>query len=267
MDAAFLDHGFFEKTGNFSVGRELTLGADIIASIGDPRFVTDQYFATVYSWMPFVSKPRVNRELGTLDRDLPPDLAILVYCMKLLMWWPPDHDQVTQVNARTAAYATAKSTLRAAEDAGFLTLTMLQARILVSLYEVGHSIFPAAYLSAGACGRHGTLLGIDTLDAMSQACLVGEEARMEEQRRTWWAVLILDRYDPATQAPYIPGQSRTRNVLLTWLGRYLNLGHPTRTLPTKDPEPHDLLPSKNDVWEAGVGNREPFGLDLQANSL
>ena len=192
--ASFMDHSFFEETGIHDAEPDLALGDDTIASIGDPRFVTDQYFATVYSWMPFISKSRVNRELGTLDRHLPTDLAILIYCMKLLMWWPPDHDQFTQANARTVAYITAKSTLGAAEDAGFLTLTMLQARILVSLYEVGHSIFPAAYFSVGACGRHGVFLGIDKLDLMNQACLVGGEVRMEEQRRTWWAVLILDRY-------------------------------------------------------------------------
>jgi hypothetical protein len=46
------------------------------------------------------------------------------------------------------------------EATGTATLLMLQANILVTWYEYGQAIYPAAYMTAGWCTRYGNMLGI-----------------------------------------------------------------------------------------------------------
>ena len=71
---------------------------------------------------------------------------------------------------------------------------MLQAGILIAIYELGQAIYPAAYLTVGACARFGLGLAINTL---SKAPPGGVDERswneIEEKQRVWWAVLLLDR--------------------------------------------------------------------------
>lgn len=67
----------------------------------------------------------------------------------------------TQEKAKTPAYLAAKRNLLAAELEGMLTLQILQASIIVLMNEVGHAIYPAAYMSVGTCAKYGLALGID----------------------------------------------------------------------------------------------------------
>lgn len=83
------------------------------------------------------------------------------------------------------------------ETSGNLSLRILQAGILIALYETGHAIYPAAYLSVGACVRYGIALGIDKLvlepDGAHDGLRIYTQTEVEEQRRVWWALLLLDR--------------------------------------------------------------------------
>jgi hypothetical protein len=63
----------------------------------------------------------------------------------------------------------------------------------LALYELGHAIYPAAFLSIGACARYAHALGINvsrTLKTRKVLTLV----EVEERRRVWWAIVILDRF-------------------------------------------------------------------------
>jgi hypothetical protein len=94
-----------------------------------------------------------------------------------------------------ALYHAAKRFHMAVEAVGVLSVHVLQANILTAIYEMGHAIYPAAYISVGTCARYGLALGIDK-------CVTGppcesEWARfwveIEEKRRAWWAIILLDR--------------------------------------------------------------------------
>jgi hypothetical protein len=60
------------------------------------------------------------------------------------------------------------------------------------LYEIGHGIYPAAYLSIGSCIRYGGALGVN-LAIEDIATKSQDDVDSEERRRSWWAILVLDR--------------------------------------------------------------------------
>jgi len=93
---------------------------------------------------------------------------------------------------KTAAYLASKHLYLELEIQGILSLQVLQAGILIALFELGHAIFPSAAVSVEACVRFGYDLGINW-DAKFPEKKPFEWADREEQNRVWWAVVILDR--------------------------------------------------------------------------
>jgi len=189
----FIDYDVYRDAQLWLPRVDLPLPPEVTGYVSDMEFIVSQHFATTQSWMPIISKKKIYRELADKRSRHQSDFTILLYCMKLLMWWPAGRDRYTKIDPRTAAYSTATRLLHEAEAAGTLTLQLLQAKLLVSLYELGHGIYPAAYLSVGSCARYGTALGIDRTNEASQSNYATGSVDLEEMRRCWWAIIILDR--------------------------------------------------------------------------
>jgi len=157
--------------------------------------VSAKFFDTIHVWMPLISKKRfydyLMNPLSQLSQPRA-DLTILIFCMKLINWSPVKQ---TQDKAKTPAYLAAKRILLTAELEGMLTLQILQATIIVLIYEVGHAIYPAAYMSVGSCAKYGLALGIDKQRAISSTASILDILEEEERRRAWWAIVVFDRFD------------------------------------------------------------------------
>ncbi|RAL61502.1 hypothetical protein DID88_009431 [Monilinia fructigena] len=107
-----------------------------------------------------------------------------------------------------------------------VSLILLQANILITLFEYGQAIYPAAWMSAGWCSRYAILLGINGFDTSSQ--LIGSVdtwTEQEERYRTWWGVLILDRM--------------------------VSIGSKSHLLTTQEPKEEDPLPVEDAAWDHG----------------
>ena len=133
---------------------------DVLELIGDGSSVTaiaNEYFATVHIWMPIVSQKRLMVNMSSPHWEAGPDLALLFLCMKLIISRPPDGIESYQASV----YISAKRFLALMEAAGTVSLFVLQAGLLITWYEYGQAIYPAAWMSAGWCVRYGNLLGIN----------------------------------------------------------------------------------------------------------
>lgn len=60
-------------------------------------------------------------------------------------------------------YLHVKQCLCHLEAHSVLTLKLLQSELLVAIYETGHAIYPAAYLTVGHCVRLGHALNLQDL--------------------------------------------------------------------------------------------------------
>jgi len=157
---------------------------------GNPeiRIVASRFFDTI-PYLPIISK-KIFYEL--LNPLLPwrADAAFLCLCMKVVLWSPlAQHD-----DPQTTDYLAAKRYLSELESGGVFTMPMLQGRVILSMYEMGHGIYPAAYSSIAASSAHGCAL---RLSGQKDAKKTGKSLTWieeEEQRRVWWAIVILERY-------------------------------------------------------------------------
>ncbi|KAJ5923073.1 hypothetical protein N7516_010776 [Penicillium verrucosum] len=74
---------------------------------------------------------------------------------------------------------------------GTNSLEMLQSRLLLTVFEIGHAIYPSAYISTAANMRAAASLGIN---ATCKNLRFRDPWKVEEARQTWRGIVITDRY-------------------------------------------------------------------------
>ncbi|KAL7898917.1 fungal-specific transcription factor domain-containing protein [Trichoderma sp. SZMC 28014] len=219
--AFFLDSDDLAPRGAnaFSWSRQLDIHGIVAEHLEDDRAaLCEEYLSTVHEWLPMVSRKRLFNELNNNSDDADGCLPIFLLCMKAFTTRDGN-------GARDSpSYLLARSLCSEVESAGFLSLRLVQSLILLATYEMSHAIYPCAYSTLGRASRLGLLLGLH--DRKNNKLFKGAETwtLREEQRRTWWAIFLLDRL--------------------------MNI---ETNLPITVPEParDELLPINDDDWDEG----------------
>lgn len=162
----------------------------IMGSIDQLESIADRWFTTIHIWFPILSKKRIELLLTDPGFEPAPDVALLFSAMHLLT----NGGINCGSTKRNDIYWTVKNYAVTLEAYAIMTPQLLQSKVLIALYEIGHAIYPAAYLSVGSCATFGKALGLDNRkDSPQMLRRFGAWAEQEELRRLWWAILILDR--------------------------------------------------------------------------
>ncbi|KAI1632203.1 hypothetical protein F4809DRAFT_656731 [Biscogniauxia mediterranea] len=182
----------------------------------EAQAVFEAYFSSVHTWLPILSKKRIQRILvdASAAADNSSIHSLLFQYMRLLASPAPASGAST-----ATPYQVARESLMRAEAAHLPSLALLQSAILLTVYEIAHGVYPAAYLRVG----HAAQLFRETRTWNGR----------EEERRAWWAVFCLDRF--------------------------VNQGVEGLAPCTPEPSPGELLPAHETAWDAGaVGFNEPL---------
>lgn len=100
-----------------------------------------------------VSKLRVSRLLRSGTSISAADTQALLQCMMLL-----SENQGLQLQSKR--YEAVKSVIGFLERRGQYCVDFLAAYTLLALYEVGHALYPEAYMSVTACVRICCVIGV-----------------------------------------------------------------------------------------------------------
>jgi len=190
----FLDNEMF-KEARLSIPRPTPpVPEDICQMLGNLdglREITTRFFGTTHTWFPMLSRKRFEIMLNDPGFKPLPDVALLFSAMHLLT----DEGSNCRNSTRTNSYWSVKDYAVALEANAVMTPQLLQANVLIAAYEIGHAIYPGGYLSVGRCAIIGKALGLDNRkNAPQMLRRYGAWAELEELRRLWWAILLLDRW-------------------------------------------------------------------------
>lgn len=186
----FLDPGLLQYSQLETVDAVPHAPSHILHLLGDLdaiRITAERFFGHIHRWMPFISKKRFYDLYLQPSFRTRSDVVLLLLAMKLITAFPP----VGPRSPRTALYHATKHFYVVVEDS--LSILVLQAGLLVALYELGHGIYPAAFLSIGACARYAYALGINVSQTVFTKRVI-TLVEVEERRRVWWALVVLDRF-------------------------------------------------------------------------
>lgn len=151
-----------------------------------------RYFRTIQTWFPVVSETRYNAQLASLRVKMdaaPADFSLLTLCMALVCKEPTARG--IPVSARSQ-YTSLKGFVTHLEAMGANSLEIIQSRVLLTIFEIGHAIYPSAYISAAANIRAAISLGIGSLREDPHTVL-GDLENATEAQKVWCAILIIDR--------------------------------------------------------------------------
>ncbi|KAK4454766.1 hypothetical protein QBC34DRAFT_392562 [Podospora aff. communis PSN243] len=158
----------------------------ILSNSATVQAAISEYFATVHAWFPFISKKRLA--IGTSLWEGGPDVAMLFLGMMLVCRTRGEEERGMEL------YRSAKGFVAVLVEGGVVSLGVLQGLILIAVWEMGMGVYPGAWMTVAQCARYVDLLGIPSFK--ESALVLGGAAtwtEVEERRRAWWAVYVLDR--------------------------------------------------------------------------
>ncbi|KZL63222.1 fungal specific transcription factor [Colletotrichum incanum] len=227
-DAFFIDNDLHKPISHATEGEPFSVPAYFTTMAGQPDAVYEMYFDSVDTWLPFINRKRLKQDLEAESPSEATEMTGLLLSMKLIT----NNDLEDEPSEELGLYDEVKGYLQRNEIIMATTLRYFQSIVLLGLYEISHGIYPEAYLTIGQAARLGLLRGIQDRKHATQ--LFQEPPTWtywEEERRTWWATSILERYI---------------NINL--------VGFP---LATPEPAQGDLLPSSDEVWRRGETGTNP----------
>jgi hypothetical protein len=186
LDPSILQHGQVEIPQAATAVPSHVL--KLLGDLHNLRAAVADFFQNIHKWMPFISKKRLYDVHLRPSFHTRADVVLLLLSLKLMATLPP----VNPRNPRTPLYHSVKHFYLEVEGSCNCSILVLQAKVLLSLYELGHGIYPAAFLSIGACARYAYALGING-GTSTKTKKVLTLVEMEEEKRVWWAIVILDR--------------------------------------------------------------------------
>ncbi|KAE8445829.1 hypothetical protein EG329_012752 [Mollisiaceae sp. DMI_Dod_QoI] len=207
--------------------------------LGSPKGfqnMASRYFEGAGSRLPIISQVRFFERLPTVVSNPQADFILLCLCMHLLSQAPSFPGQ----NMQSSLYVSVKSHISLLEATGFLSLDVVQARLLVTFYEMGHGIHPAGSTSIAACAQMARLLSLNKKQFQNIDDSYAAKIVSEEQKRVWWAVMNLDRY--------------------------INLLNGDSLSHTEDPQANDHLPIEDTIWAQNmIPDTGPLNLGTPSN--
>lgn len=164
--------------------------AELKAHIGDRERLhatISNYFSTMHQRVTIVCKKRFLDRLIS-SSTVPADFAILCLVMDLVIRQPstPTASMLSQ------AYGSVKSLIGLLEASEYLTLEVVQCKILCATYELGHGLLAAASMSVAACARVARFIGLQPRRQGGTSVYLNA-LEDEERSRAWWALANLDR--------------------------------------------------------------------------
>ena len=219
----FLDSNAFEYERFQIQAPHVKVPPGALTALGNSaelREMIEYYFSTVHSYFPIISKIRLYQHLSNPLHEPGADIALLFLAMKLACSEIPEGSP-----PQTQIYQDVKSFYNYVEAQNGFSIQMIQALLLIALYEMGNCIYPAAYLSVGNSARLGQAMGLHDRKVPQMLPRCNTWTEQEERRRVWWGVVIMDRF--------------------------INIGHRGKPFASVDPVLDAHLPTDDASWDRG----------------
>ncbi|KAL7944092.1 hypothetical protein V8C42DRAFT_96239 [Trichoderma barbatum] len=224
---SFIEPSVYRDASLGPSAEDIAIPSSVAAHVGQADQIYDigtKFFSATFLWMPIVCRKRFYADVLNPISPYRRGLVLLALTMKLYCAPAPEHSN----DERRTLYQLVKTFYADVEATGPMSVHILQAAVFIAIYEIDQAIYPSAYMSVGTCARYGIALGLNNL--MTRRFGDGKPRHLwreiEEHRRVWWAVLMLDRF--------------------------LNVGDPGRPLATEDPTFDCFLPVDDKAFIDGT---------------
>lgn len=163
-----------------------------------PVEIARRFFRSFHQWLPIISTTGFRDTSSRFGRGVPPaDFSLLLLCMYLMTLQPGGEFRTSQSQMVRPSdlYFAAKLFLSHIQAVTCSSVALVQASILIAIYEYACGMANAAFVTAGGAARLASILGLHK--AASDPCEAQcySELAEQERRNVWWGIVVLERQD------------------------------------------------------------------------
>lgn len=156
-----------------------------------PEHILSAYSDSIALWFPIAYN--LEGRLRPAWEDVALDVALLCLSICLVTAKPLSTSNRDDSAQFTNMYLQTKSSLALAEGLGLNSLPIVQSRILLTLFEVSHGFYPAAFISIATTLQAMDALEVHPMEEALQREWLSGVFGPEETVWTWCGILVLDR--------------------------------------------------------------------------
>lgn len=171
-----------------SIGGEITKRlSQEVGDVSAVRSIAVKYFRTIHTWFPIVSEISYYEHLSTIFLQPSATWSLLSLSMALITTMPTESERMF------ALYLLLKSSVSLVEAGSINCLEVVQARLLVSLFEFGHGMDSAVFISLAATARAAVAIELDRTYKSCPSATSNVLSKSDQGYRVWWGIVMLDR--------------------------------------------------------------------------
>jgi hypothetical protein len=149
----------------------------------------DSYFGNIHPWLPIIHEQTFRSRAYHLGTSPEAETALIFLSMLLVL-----DTQRSDIGKESQLYNLCRYLFSFLRMSRSPSLELVQAGLLLAVYELGSGRAQAASLTIGTCARVGYVLRLNVDDPRLPDGHLSW-VRSEEQRRVWLGVYMVDRYD------------------------------------------------------------------------
>ncbi|KAL2017656.1 hypothetical protein VTK56DRAFT_1870 [Thermocarpiscus australiensis] len=162
---------------------------DILRDQQSVKQAVSCYFEGVNTWFTIIDQASFEAQLESVWKSPSAEPCVLGLCMSMIAR-PPDLNSSSGM--RDSVYFSAKTLLSLVESKLPMTTQLLQAELLVALYESCHSMPEQAYLSLGRCLHMTRVLGWHNREFWFENRQGATPGTLKLASILWWAIVFVD---------------------------------------------------------------------------
>lgn len=165
----------------------------ISQTIGDRMAIESivcHYFGTINTWFTVVERTSFEERLGIMWAEPSAETGLLALCMHLIVR-PPNASQISSM--QDSIYHSVKTSCGIVAANAPLSMSVLQANLLICLYELGHLMPQQAYLTLGACSTIVRAFGWLEESFWGQDQWLGRARELKLCSILWWSMVFLEK--------------------------------------------------------------------------
>lgn len=151
--------------------------------------VTTYYFNSINHWFTIVDKTTFESQADRMWSLPSAEVALLALCMLLIIRTPNENAS----SMDDGLYLSIKTAFILVQSKVPPSISLLQAELLIALYEYSHGLPQQAYMSIGSCLQMTRFFGWHIKSFWSEERQQFLPADLKLNSILWWAVVYVDR--------------------------------------------------------------------------